>query len=307
MNQLAIFSSPEDEIEENQLLVHLNFLKDVNIWSRALILPGDNWKTEFARQVTKADVAILFITANFLNFDFMQRRIIPQLLERHRQGELIIFPLIAKHCAWEMIDWLDDMEVCPRNRKPVWDDAGNNIERDLAAIAKEVTLIINSRKNNSVESINEFKFADKVWMKLPLGRIAAGEPIEIPESISINENGTFSNSEYITVPISQGLARKAQYLCVLEVVGHSMIDADIHNGDLVVMSKQAADQFIMRDYVYIVWLKDEEQVTLKHIYDEGNGCIRLQPRNKKYKPTLTTLENVEILGYVVDVIDYISI
>jgi repressor LexA len=50
-----------------------------------------------------------------------------------------------------------------------------------------------------------------------------------------------------------------------------------------------------------VWLKNEQEVTLKKIYREP-GRIRLQPANSKMKPIYTRPENIEIQGKVVAVL-----
>jgi len=50
-----------------------------------------------------------------------------------------------------------------------------------------------------------------------------------------------------------------------------------------------------------VWLKRQQEVTLKKIYREGNR-IRLQPANREMKPFYQDPDNVEIQGRVVGII-----
>jgi repressor LexA len=47
----------------------------------------------------------------------------------------------------------------------------------------------------------------------------------------------------------------------------------------------------------VVWLKTEQEVTLKKVYHEG-GRIRLQPANKEMKPMYYKAVDVEIQGKV---------
>ncbi|MSQ28674.1 MAG: repressor LexA, partial [Dehalococcoidia bacterium] len=49
------------------------------------------------------------------------------------------------------------------------------------------------------------------------------------------------------------------------------------------------------------WLKEQQEVTLKKIYYEGDR-VRLQPANVTMEPIYTTPENVEVQGRVVGVI-----
>jgi len=54
-----------------------------------------------------------------------------------------------------------------------------------------------------------------------------------------------------------------------------------------------------------VWLKAEQEATVKRIY-RGRGRIRLQPANKQMKPIYADPENVEVQGKVVAVLRRLS-
>lgn len=85
-----------------------------------------NRKDEIHQIIAKARVAILLITADFLTIEFILNEEIPGLLNRRSRNEdLIIFPIIAKACAWKTMKWLDPMEVRPQGSRPIW---GNNSE-----------------------------------------------------------------------------------------------------------------------------------------------------------------------------------
>lgn len=64
------------------------------------------------------------------------------LLERRQRAGLIVFPLIAKACAWRRVGWLAQMNVKPKNGTPVWRDGGIYADADLAAIAEEVAALL---------------------------------------------------------------------------------------------------------------------------------------------------------------------
>ena len=50
-----------------------------------------------------------------------------------------------------------------------------------------------------------------------------------------------------------------------------------------------------------VWLKHENETTLKYLHREGNR-VRLQPANSTMKPIYTDANNVAVQGKVVSVI-----
>ena len=125
-----------------------------------------------------------------------------------------------------------------------------------------------------------------------VGVIAAGEPIPVPASDTGKVLATGG------LEVSEELLRGKQDVYALRVKGDSMVDALIGDGDIVLM-----------EYVNIaengdmvaVWLKEEQEVTLKRFFAEPNR-IRLEPANKRMKPIYTSPENVEIQGRVVAVI-----
>lgn len=124
-------------------------------------------------------------------------------------------------------------------------------------------------------------------IELPLiGYIAAGEPIEAIEN-SID-----------TILVSPDMVSKSKRCFVLQVKGDSMIKDGIFDSDYVVLQSQntAVDGDI------IVALIDNEYATLKKIYHEKNGKIRLQPANDKMDPIYVDEENLQIQGKVTGVV-----
>ena len=144
--------SHKDEIEKDRLLSHLGVLQCaglIDLWSDDRIGAGSDWEEEISKAMAQAQVAILLITANFLTSDFILRTEVPELLKRHHGEGLIVFPVIAKACAWETVDWLRQMNVQPKNGTPVWSDDGSHIDEDLAAIAQKVAIAIKQGADNN--------------------------------------------------------------------------------------------------------------------------------------------------------------
>lgn len=112
-----------------------------------------------------------------------------------------------------------------------------------------------------------------------LGRVTAGQPILAVE----NYEG------YVDFP--SAMARGKANLFALRVMGESMIEAGILDGDIVVVeSKRYAD-----DGEIVVAMIDDE-ATVKRFYRESNR-IRLQPANHTMQPIFT--RDVMILGKVI--------
>jgi len=118
-------------------------------------------------------------------------------------------------------------------------------------------------------------------MTLPLvGRVAAGNPRSAFEQ---NDQVDFSN-----------LFGSDNQFC-LKVTGDSMIEAQIAEGDYVVVKKQKT----CRDGDIVVALVDGEEATLKRFYKEAHR-VRLEPANSSMQPIYAS--HVDILGVVTGVI-----
>lgn len=125
-----------------------------------------------------------------------------------------------------------------------------------------------------------------------LGVITAGSPLPDPEDIIV------ADAERIEVPSELAAAEKLNDVYALRVRGHSMIDALIDDGDLVLLRYQlTADNGQM----VAARLLDENAVTLKKFYLE-NDLVRLQPANVTMDPIYSNPANVQIEGRVVGVI-----
>ena len=116
-------------------------------------------------------------------------------------------------------------------------------------------------KNRAIELLvkNEYEEADSVDIPL-LGKVAAGNPIEAIEM----------PDEYFTVPSYLIPAKREVF--ALRVNGESMINAGIHDNDIVIIQRQQT----ANNGDMVVAMTDDYGVTLKTFYKE-NGYFRLQP------------------------------
>src|SRR5688572_14532858 len=116
-------------------------------------------------------------------------------------------------------------------------------------------------------------------VELPLlGRVAAGTPIEAVQS-----------SETIFVPEDM-VGRGDTY--VLQVKGDSMIEEQIRDGDYVIVE----DRKTAEDGEMVIALLEDQNVTLKKLYRESGGRIRLQPANARMDPIIVDAEDVRVQG-----------
>jgi len=151
----------------------------------------------------------------------------------------------------------------------------------LATLYEKGYLEKASGRARGIQIVTESKL-----VKIPLlGTIAAGQPIE-----------AIQNKEMIAVPKSKIPSLAEVY--ALRVVGDSMVDENINDGDVVLVKQQETAENGQK----VVALIDNHEATLKKFYKE-RGHIRLQPANKTMEPLIfRNGRDVSIQGIVLDVI-----
>ena len=129
-----------------------------------------------------------------------------------------------------------------------------------------------------------------------IGQIAAGLPIPVP--------GDLEGSDAVEmIELSGDLVPDGgRDLFALRVKGHSMVDALINDGDIVLLRRQETCE---NGETVAVWLREEKETTLKRFYFEGDR-VRLQPANVTMDPIYTRADNVEVQGKLVTVVRSIT-
>ncbi len=131
--------------------------------------------------------------------------------------------------------------------------------------------------SNVVEA--DFTESSSSVVALPLlGRIAAGTPIE----------ALSDPSSYLDVPA--GLVAGGDHFA-LEIVGDSMVDAGIHDGDTVIIRRAETAS----SGEIVVALIEDSEATLKTFRREA-GRVALEPANAAYETRYFSTDKVRIQG-----------
>ena len=123
---------------------------------------------------------------------------------------------------------------------------------------------------------------DGRFVSLPLyGRIAAGTPIA-----ALRDHST-----QVDVPLHMVQAGDHY---ALEVVGDSMIEAGIRDGDVVVIQRTETAE----NGEIVVALVDDEEVTLKRLRRKG-ATVALEPANPQYETRIFGPSRVKVQGRLI--------
>jgi repressor LexA len=115
-----------------------------------------------------------------------------------------------------------------------------------------------------------------------IGKVTAGQPITAVENVE----------EFF--PLPQHLAPADEQVFMLEIMGDSMIEAGILDGDYVIVRQQQT----ANNGDIVVAMTEEDEATVKRFFKEQD-FIRLQPENSSMAPII--LRHVSILGKVIGV------
>jgi len=158
------------------------------------------------------------------------------------------------------------------------------VHEHLSNLERKGYIRRNYNESRAIEILPSDAYPRAVELPL-LGLVAAGAPIEALEA---NE----------TIAVPESYVRRGGGHYVLRVRGNSMIDEQIRDGDCVVVhERKAADNGEM-----VIALLNGAGATVKKLYRERDGRIRLQPANDTVAPIYVHERDVAIQGIVVGVL-----
>jgi len=129
MKKVKIFISyaRADEVIKNDLDKHLIGLKRsemVEVWNDRELLPGEEWDDTIKAELEAADIILLLISADFNNSRYIWDNELSKALERHKNGNARVIPIIARTCDWQDMPYAK-LQALPTGAKPIstYDDS----------------------------------------------------------------------------------------------------------------------------------------------------------------------------------------
>jgi len=156
MVKIFISYAREDEKYKDELELHLKPLKmngDIESWNDREILPGADWDENIKSQIENANVMLFLISPNFMASDYINAVEIKRALERHKEKEVIIIPIIIRHSDFSILK-ISKFQALPKDGKPIssWpdkDEAWYNVTLGLKKVfasLKDGNISLNKNK-----------------------------------------------------------------------------------------------------------------------------------------------------------------
>jgi hypothetical protein len=137
---IFISYSHKDEDWLELLVAQLGVLQQndrLKFWTDREIGVGKYWFQEIEEALQSAVAAILLVSADSLNSNFILKKEVARLLELRDKEGLQIIPVIIKECPWEAVEWLARMQVRPRKVRPL-PNKGSRAQKEFKEIALEL-------------------------------------------------------------------------------------------------------------------------------------------------------------------------
>jgi hypothetical protein len=147
--KLFISYATRDEIFCDELDTHLALLKRqgfIDTWSARDITAGTDRAQAIGNNLNTAEIILLLVSPNFIASDYCYDAELSHAIERHRQGEARVVPIIVRPCEWKFAP-LEQLQAIPSKPgegiKSVtqWenrDEAFLAIAQEIRRVAKEL-------------------------------------------------------------------------------------------------------------------------------------------------------------------------
>lgn len=177
MINVFIAYSREDERYKTKIIKHLSVLKrnrKIQNWHDGLIQPGTRWEDQITSNLENAKIILLLISVDFLASDYCYEKEMQIALNRHKQKQAIVIPIIVRPCDWKDSP-IGKLQAIPKDGIPlssnVWSPED---EGYLDATNRLKAVIEKAIKNDSI------KYKDK---ELKLDNILEEKETQLNNSI----------------------------------------------------------------------------------------------------------------------------
>jgi hypothetical protein len=85
----------------------------VTFWLDKGLKPGDEFMRHIEAGIDQAGIALLIVSQNFLNSEFIETREMSHIARRAAVGKMIVVPVLVEHCNWPDNPFLANWQMIP--------------------------------------------------------------------------------------------------------------------------------------------------------------------------------------------------
>lgn len=137
--------SHKDESMRNELDTHLKLLQrrgSIESWHDRKVGAGDDWAKEIDKNLERADIVLLLVSADFIASDYCYEREMNRAMERHDKKEARVIPVIVRDVNWSKAPFAK-LQSLPRDglavtKWPDRDSAWRTVSEGIEALVNEM-------------------------------------------------------------------------------------------------------------------------------------------------------------------------
>jgi len=126
----------------------------LSVWDDTQIKAGDIWRDEIKQALTSARVAVLLVSTNFLNSDFIAENELPPLLAAAQNEGLRILLVVVGHSLFEETE-LGRYQAVNDPSRPLASVSASTREKEIVRICKEI-------KSAALETTRDLKAEENI-------------------------------------------------------------------------------------------------------------------------------------------------
>lgn len=108
------------------------------IWIDRMLATGDRWEATIYSQIEQATIAILLLSSDFLNSEFILKNELPRLLAERERRYLRLFPIMVRSCPYDLHDDLAQFQFFNDTSKPLASMEQWEVDEELTRLAHEL-------------------------------------------------------------------------------------------------------------------------------------------------------------------------
>ncbi len=171
-NGIFISYSHKDKTWLDKIMVHLKPLirkEKIRVWDDSQIKPGTSWNEEIKKAINESRIALLLVSANFLNSDFIMENEFPQILGNAEKGNTLIYWVAIGHSLYDETA-LKDIQAVNDPNLPLQQFNEADLDKELVSISRKVSNAIEVNMiSNFTKVVDEFVPQQKAFLdKKPL-------------------------------------------------------------------------------------------------------------------------------------------
>ena len=137
-----------------ELQAHLGYFardRRIDFWDDTKIMPGSKWREEIRAAIESAKVAVLLVSADFLNSEFIAKNELPPLLAAAEHEGATILPVIIRPCAFTSTN-LKQFQAVNDPSEPLTKMRKYRREVEWTKIAKLIEEALNAQETGNIPS-----------------------------------------------------------------------------------------------------------------------------------------------------------